>query len=268
MDKHQILDFLRSHSASEWHMLRRQQPDNWIPDLSDLDLEGFDLRNYDLSKANLCGTDLSAATLVGNKQYESGVENISVEIYAAKYDTTTKWPPGFDYKSMEAIPVPANRKTRGLIHFLSNQLKTNQQVFEELLDTLKGEIRVCDPYFGPGTLDRFVHLKQCQPFRFLTSNPANSVDNNTEHLQLRKWMTDNNIKMKLHNEGEIHDRYLLTKEQLVIVGHGLEDIGKKESFVMVIDAATVPELIKSVERSFDEKWERATTPKKMRKKPD
>ena len=45
---------------------------------------------------------------------------------------------------------------------------------------------------------------------------------------------------------DLHDRYLLTKTELVILGHGLKDIGGKDSFVIRLDTNICNDVIKTL----------------------
>lgn len=56
----------------------------------------------------------------------------------------------------------------------------------------------------------------------------------------------------------LHDRYVLSDEKILIVGHGLKDIGNKESFVIVLPRKFATDLLADVQRSFDQKWGAAT----------
>ncbi len=53
---------------------------------------------------------------------------------------------------------------------------------------------------------------------------------------------------------ELHDRYLLTNDYLLIVGHGLKDIGRKESFVVIVTRALVPDMLGALKANFDNRW--------------
>lgn len=60
------------------------------------------------------------------------------------------------------------------------------------------------------------------------------------------------------NAGDLHDRYVLSDAKILIVGHGLKDIGGKESFIIMLPRALAADLLGDVERSFDAKWSKAT----------
>ena len=56
----------------------------------------------------------------------------------------------------------------------------------------------------------------------------------------------------------MHDRYVLTDDMLILVGHGLKDIGGKESFVIRLDGEVARDLIATLAPSFDAKWASAS----------
>lgn len=46
----------------------------------------------------------------------------------------------------------------------------------------------------------------------------------------------------------------MTNDYILILGHGLKDIGGKESFIIRLDKSLVPDLIKSTKKVFDTNW--------------
>jgi hypothetical protein len=55
----------------------------------------------------------------------------------------------------------------------------------------------------------------------------------------------------------IHDRYILTDNFLIILGQGLKDIGAKQSFVLNIPVSLIPDIATQVASSFDSAWQAA-----------
>jgi hypothetical protein len=56
------------------------------------------------------------------------------------------------------------------------------------------------------------------------------------------------------------DLYKLGSQgQLLIVGHGLKDIGGKESFIICIRRDIAPDLLKETAKAFDARWNSATS---------
>jgi hypothetical protein len=60
------------------------------------------------------------------------------------------------------------------------------------------------------------------------------------------------------NPRNLHDRYVVTQGQLLIIGHGLKDIGGKESFMIRIGEEIASDLIKETINIFDSHWSFAT----------
>ena len=45
---------------------------------------------------------------------------------------------------------------------------------------------------------------------------------------------------------DLHDRFVLSEAKILLVGHGLKDIGAKESFVIVLPRTFAPDLLDNV----------------------
>ncbi|MCK4235023.1 hypothetical protein KAX75_11375, partial [candidate division WOR-3 bacterium] len=58
---------------------------------------------------------------------------------------------------------------------------------------------------------------------------------------------------------DLHDRYIITNNCLLIIGHGLKDIGKKESFIIQIDSTLAPDLIRTIAKVFDQRWSNSSS---------
>lgn len=122
---------------------------------------------------------------------------------------------------------------------------------------LEGPVRITDPYFGDHTLDTLEAIPETLEVRFLTARISGNEP------RLRRLTQDlkrerPNLQIRIYPDpNELHDRYILSQSKLVIVGHGLKDIGNKESFLIVIDKDMAPDLIDSMQAVFDVKWGRS-----------
>jgi hypothetical protein len=96
----------------------------------------------------------------------------------------------------------------------------------EVLAPLTGVVRICDPYYGQRTLEALDHLPGTTAIRFLSSRT------NESSLKVRGAFADfakerKNVEFRiLAPPNDLHDRYVLAQDSLLIVGHGLKDIGK------------------------------------------
>jgi len=124
----------------------------------------------------------------------------------------------------------------------------------DIFKDLSGVIRVCDPYYGTGSLSRLELLQECQSIMFLTKKPDSS-----EKTYINKRIEEFNeeypqFKFRKFKGKGLHDRYILSKEKLIILGQGIKDVGKKESFALVVDRSILGHIIDDLIQSFDNKW--------------
>jgi len=136
--------------------------------------------------------------------------------------------------------------------------RTAQLRLEEIFAGMAGEVRICDPYYGSKSLYRLDLLKHCKPIRFLTQKPD---ANETATLQaaLRVWKQEHgSVEFRQHSGRDLHDRFLLSDIELILLGHGLKDIGNKDSFIIRIRRDLAGDVIETLQDSFDTKWQAAT----------
>jgi hypothetical protein len=127
-----------------------------------------------------------------------------------------------------------------------------------LFRELQGELCICDPYYGTGSLLRLSGLDHCKPIRFLTQR-ADDKEQSFIGRALKEFTAErSHVEFRRCASKDLHDRYLLAPAELVILGHGLKDIGGKDSFVIRLDTDTCEDVIKTLRQSFDTKWKVAT----------
>ncbi len=145
-----------------------------------------------------------------------------------------------------------------VVRIEGNSPRTARSRLGELLAGLKGTVRICDPYYGIRTLDSLDHIPKACAVRFLTARTNEGGRNLTGALRDFKKERSNVEFRLVNNPSEIHDRYVLTAQQLLLVGHGLKDIGGKESFVVSLDKNLAAGLIAQTRSVFDTRWRTAT----------
>ncbi len=123
---------------------------------------------------------------------------------------------------------------------------------------LSGEICICDPYYGMRSLLQLDSLQHCSPIRFLTKDPGGN-EKPTLSKALQDWKRQHGgIEFRRHVGGDLHDRFVLAHDELILLGHGLKDVGSKDSFIVRLAGELAADLIKDVRNSFDAKWKSAT----------
>ena len=132
--------------------------------------------------------------------------------------------------------------------------RTARKILSELLNNLSGEIRICDPYYGVRSLDALEMIPATCKIRFLSSQTNENVGKLSNTIADFK-KEHPNVEIRLFpNSKSTHDRYVISEEHLLILGHGIKDIGNRESFVINIDKEHAGDLIRELMQSFDEKW--------------
>ena len=127
----------------------------------------------------------------------------------------------------------------------------------EILKSLKGIVRICDPFYGVSTLDSLDFLSKTCNIKFL-SQKTNESSRKISGALRDFYKERSNVEFRIAPKtARLHDRYIVTKQELLILGHGLKDIGNKESFIIVLEKSLVPDLIDEISSSFDKEWEGA-----------
>jgi hypothetical protein len=128
----------------------------------------------------------------------------------------------------------------------------------EILKSLAGTIRICDPYYGVSTLDSLDYIPKTCDVRFLTQKTQDSPRKISGALRDYYKEKPSTQFRTAKSSARLHDRFILTKDELLILGHGIKDIGNKESFVIALEKQLVPDIIDDVQTIFDKEWALAT----------
>jgi hypothetical protein len=123
-----------------------------------------------------------------------------------------------------------------------------------LFRELQGELCICDPYYGTGSLLRLSGLIHCRSIRFLTQQADNKEQSFIARALREFTQQHTHVQFRQCASKDLHDRYLLTDTELVILGHGLKDIGRKDSFVIRLNTSICEDAIKTLSQSFNAKW--------------
>ena len=141
-----------------------------------------------------------------------------------------------------------------VVRIESNKPRTAAIRLGDALSQLRGLVRICDPYYGVRTLDSLDHIPPRCNVRFLTGRTSEMGRKlNSALRDFKRERPKVQIRLAAKPE-ELHDRYVVTHDQLVILGHGLKDIGGKESFMLRLSRGIVPDLIKETIGVFDSRW--------------
>ena len=147
-----------------------------------------------------------------------------------------------------------------VIHVQSGEHHTAREHLREMLANLEGVVRICDPYYGVRSLGVLGMIPSDCDVRFLTgrtsepsatiSTAVGSFQSEYPHVEIRKYPTPS----------DLHDRYLIESDHFWILGHGIKDIGNKESFIVRIKSDHARDLIADLTATFDDRWSNSSAP--------
>ena len=59
-----------------------------------------------------------------------------------------------------------------------------------------------------------------------------------------------NIKINIH-----YDRYIMSDDSLVLIGHSLKNLGGKETFAVILNRTDYEEIYQSLSSNFNLRWD-------------
>jgi hypothetical protein len=152
------------------------------------------------------------------------------------------------------LPNEPNSETSEVIFVSAGKVWDTHKEVAAIFKELRGELCVCDPFYGTGSLLRLSSLIHCRPVRFLTQS-ADSKEQSFIGKAVKEFTNQYpHVEFRRCASRDLHDRYLLTETELVILGHGLKDIGGKDSFVIRLHRDICKDVIDTLSGSFNEKW--------------
>ncbi len=127
-------------------------------------------------------------------------------------------------------------------------------VVKEAMKKAAGDVQILDKYFGMESLDFLQDFQKNRHIRFLTTHPTkNLAQLQREVMRFKKEFSNSEFKA-YPSPYELHDRYLLFEKEVWFVGHGIKDIGAKESFVVILQEAFGKDIRNTLLNSFEARW--------------
>lgn len=127
-------------------------------------------------------------------------------------------------------------------------------VVKEAMKKATGEVRILDKYFGMESLDFLQGFQTSRRIKFLTSHPNKNVPMLQREIALFKKEFPNAEFKAYPQPHELHDRYVLFDKEVWFVGHGIKDIGRKESFVVILKDPFGKDIRQTLLGSFQSRW--------------
>jgi hypothetical protein len=140
------------------------------------------------------------------------------------------------------------------VHISGSKPYSDRRTIENILEQATGEVRICETYLGMGTLDLLKSLPVTCTVRVLAREITD-----VSPRDIGTFKTEcPSFQFRYRTQRDLHDRYLLDDRGLLILGHGLKDIGKTESFAIFLEKSSNPDILRDILEAFDSRWESAT----------
>lgn len=129
-----------------------------------------------------------------------------------------------------------------------------RMLIDQIAKKVRDESLIVDKYVGVESLDLLGRFPKEKRIRFVTAEVSGNADRFQRELATfkREYKA---IEIRKYPRGqELHDRYLLSGDELYLLGHGFKDFGKKESFLLVLKGPVGKEIRELLKKRFETRW--------------
>jgi hypothetical protein len=102
---------------------------------------------------------------------------------------------------------------------------------ESMLQSLEGEVRVCDPWIDGRSLDLLSVAVNARAIRLMTANIPKPGPFSRDLAAFRQQHVTS-IEVRVASGKILHDRYVIDERRMLILGTSLNGIGAKQTFVV------------------------------------
>ncbi len=117
-----------------------------------------------------------------------------------------------------------------------------------------------DKFYSRESLDAIEEFGKTRKVEFLTSQLSNNEVQKKFASELKRFRKEyKNVTIRVYSKHyELHDRYIITDDTLILLGRGIQEIGEKESFIIVLKDQVGKDIRKSVLSKFIERWQKSS----------
>lgn len=149
--------------------------------------------------------------------------------------------------------------TIALYYFEPNkQFSSKRLLSSKLLDNLTGILKIVDPYCGDRALD-IIHGKN-RKIQFLTRlDNLNQGDRARLIREINDFKIENSsVELRDYKNSDVHDRYIISDNALVLLGYSMKSLGGKESFAIVLNKDYNQNIFDAMLENFNRRWKAST----------
>lgn len=143
-----------------------------------------------------------------------------------------------------------------MIYFEPGKRFTNKKILlNNILADLRGDLKIVDPYCGRKTLDILTSMDNIV-VKFLTRlDNLRDKDKAIFLRDLNDFKNENfKVEFKNYQNSELHDRYIISSDRLILLGQSLKDFGGKETFALTIYRNNNKNIFEAITENFDRRW--------------
>lgn len=150
-----------------------------------------------------------------------------------------------------------------VILFTGQEAWSDLKKFTKIIKKLQGELYIVDPYYGNATLSILEKFGKHKKIKFLTAELGSTEQKNLQSFSnnLTRFKREfSNVEIRvINNKRELHDRYIIATNGIVVIGHGLKDFGiDKESFLIFLPKEISGKIIPILKNRFTSRWGKST----------
>jgi hypothetical protein len=167
---------------------------------------------------------------------------------------------GYKISSVGEIYLRSLKRDEPLtvIYIQPDKPRTATKNLESLIKSIpKDTLFICDPYYGLKTLEVLeVFTKYHNKINFLTAKVGGGEKATTLNRAVSEFKREygKSVEIKLTSDKDLHDRYIIAKDRFLIVGHGIKDLGNKESLIVVVEDLYGKDIRKTITTVFNRRW--------------
>ena len=187
---------------------------------------------------------------------------IKVKILDNGRDKQKFWFPGWIDKTKVEKKLTSSENADNVLFFSGENSWTDpNKRFPKVIEMLEGDLSIVDPYYGNGTFWALEKFGKKRKIHFLSSKLGDEEQRNLTKFDnnLKRFKKEfKNIEMRKYEKFyELHDRYIISKNALVVIGYGIKDLANKESFIVFLPEKLVRNFLPGLKRNFEQRWRKS-----------
>lgn len=146
-----------------------------------------------------------------------------------------------------------------IIYFEPDKRFTSKRLLSKhILDALNGDVSIVDPFCGLRALDVLASMKKSKIYFLTKIENLREPEKGRFLRELQDFKTEHtNIEFRNYPFTDLHDRYVISSDSLVVLGHSIKDLGSKESFAVLLSKKANKNIVDALIENFNRRWKQA-----------